>query len=380
MIVKNEEKNLGLSLKPLAACFDEVVVVDTGSTDKTAALAKEYGAKVYQDWWRDDFARARNRSLELASCDWIMWFDADNRMSPADVNKIKGLLIDQPLDKVFWCTEVVEPGAGRLIQKRIFPNRSDFKFKGSVHEQLIHPEQDIRYHMTDIKIYHWGYADKKQLKLKGIRNINILKNELQKKPDDFYFNFNIARCWRDFGKYENAVLHLNKVVRNEETLKQNPEIYLSAHIMLVLLYEKTGNLNKARQILDVLLAKHPDFGPGWYYSGKYYFNQGDFKEAAINFEKFLCLKISLYSVFFQRRKIIFEGLYWLARCYEKTNRLRPALKTYQKCFDFEPDNSHVYLRAGLLAARLGQKNMEKIYLQKCLSLHPANRTARAASQ
>lgn len=165
MIVRNEEANLPRSLAPIAPYFDEVVVVDTGSKDGTAALAAQYGAKVFEVSWRNDFSDARNESIGHASSNWILWFDADNRMEIKDAKKIRELLDDE-LNKIFWCTEVVEPRGEQLIQKRIFPNRPDFRFAGSIHEQLVHPQGGIRYVWSDIKIYHWGYADKNLLKRK----------------------------------------------------------------------------------------------------------------------------------------------------------------------------------------------------------------------
>ncbi len=88
MIVRDEEANLPRSLAPIACYFDEVVVVDTGSTDGTVSLAKQYGAKVSEIAWRNDFSYARNQSIDLASGDWIMWFDADNRIATHDAEKM----------------------------------------------------------------------------------------------------------------------------------------------------------------------------------------------------------------------------------------------------------------------------------------------------
>ena len=101
MIVRNEEANLPHSLAPITPYFDEVVVVDTGSKDATVSLAKQYGAKVFESTWRNDFSYARNQSIERASGDWILWFDADNRMEIEDAKKIRGFLDDQ-LNKIIW--------------------------------------------------------------------------------------------------------------------------------------------------------------------------------------------------------------------------------------------------------------------------------------
>ena len=80
MIVKNEEENLGKCLKSLQGIVDEMIVVDTGSEDRTVDIAKEFGAKVYDFKWTGDFSEARNYSFSLATCDYIYSADADEEL------------------------------------------------------------------------------------------------------------------------------------------------------------------------------------------------------------------------------------------------------------------------------------------------------------
>jgi glycosyltransferase involved in cell wall biosynthesis len=372
MIVKNEEANLSKSLAPIAAHFDEVILVDTGSTDRTISLAGQYGAKVFVVPWQNDFALARNQSIEKASSDWILWFDADNRMEVTDVKKIKGLIDHQP-DKVFWLTEVVEPRGDTLIQKRIFPNRADFRFAGAVHEQLIHPPEGIRYVMTDIQIYHWGYVDKEILKQKGLRNLQILQGVLARQPSDYFAHFNIARCYENFRDFTKAHAHLREVVQNAIAEQENPDIYLYSFIMTFLLYEKMGALEEGREILEVLRDKNPDFGLGWFYSGKYHFKLREFREAIGNLQRFQELGIAVHSLDLPRKKIFFESYYWLAQSYEKLGQAFLARDAYQKALAYEPQNSHVYLKLASLCRALGQAEEEKALLKKCLDLRPEKR-------
>jgi glycosyltransferase involved in cell wall biosynthesis len=372
MIVKNEEANLPKSLAPIAAYFDEVILVDTGSTDRTISLAGQYGAKVFSVPWQNDFALARNQSIEKASSDWILWFDADNRMEVTDVKKIKGLIDHQP-DKVFWLTEVVEPRGDTLIQKRIFPNRVDFRFAGAVHEQLIHPQEGIRYVMTDIKIHHWGYVDKEILKQKGLRNLQILQGVLAHQPSDYFAHFNIARCYENLRDFIKAHDHLRKVVQNAIAEQENPDVYFYSFIMMFLLYEKMGALEEGREILDALRDKNPDFGLGWFYSGKYHFKLGEFREAIGNLQRFQELGIVVHSLDLPRKKIFFESYYWLAQSYEKLGQAFLAWDAYKKALAYEPQNSHVYLKLASLCRALGQAEEEKALLKKCLELRPEKR-------
>ncbi|MBI4795231.1 MAG: glycosyltransferase family 2 protein [Deltaproteobacteria bacterium] len=128
MIVKNEAGNLPRSLAPLLPYVDEAVVVDTGSTDGTPELAASLGARVHHFAWSHDFAEARNFSLDQATGDWIMWLDGDNRVAEEDAALLKSL-VQRPLDAVLWATEILEPGGGRLLQKRVFPRRPEIRFR-----------------------------------------------------------------------------------------------------------------------------------------------------------------------------------------------------------------------------------------------------------
>ncbi len=377
MIVRNEEENLPKSLAPIASYFDEVVVIDTGSTDGTRALARQYGAKVFDLPWKDDFADARNETIARASGDWILWFDADNWITPQDAAKIRGL-IDAEKNKVFWLTEVVEPRGERLIQKRIFPNLPQFRFAGRIHEQLVHPSEGIRFVMTDIEIHHWGYVDKELLRQKGLRNLKILKEILEENPGDFFAHFNIARCFENFRQFAKARVHLRKVLQNPIARKENPDIYFYAFIMMYLLHEKTGTLEEGREILESLLEENPDFGLGWFYLGKLQFKAGNFGQAVTHLEKFHRQGISIHSLDLPRERIYFESHYWLGQCYEKLDEPAKARQAYENALAYDPQNSHIFLRLALLCKREGEEEAKRGFLQKCLELHPQNRTAREA--
>ena len=92
VITKNEEKNLGRWLKSMRVAADEMIVVDTGSTDRTCELARAAGAKLYHFTWRDDFAAAKNYAIEQAKGRWILFLDADEYFTPATVEAVRPLL------------------------------------------------------------------------------------------------------------------------------------------------------------------------------------------------------------------------------------------------------------------------------------------------
>ncbi len=99
MIAKNEEKNIKNSLECARKFADEIIVVDTGSEDATPEIARSMGAKVYFFPWRDDFSAARNESLKYATCDWILWLDADDIIDDLNIERIKELKKVLPQEK-----------------------------------------------------------------------------------------------------------------------------------------------------------------------------------------------------------------------------------------------------------------------------------------
>ena len=102
MIVRNEEKNLAHCLDSVMAAIDELIIIDTGSTDATKKIAAHYTDKIYDFTWIDDFSKARNYSFSKATCDYIMWLDADDVIAPKDLAKLQALKesLDTQIDAV----------------------------------------------------------------------------------------------------------------------------------------------------------------------------------------------------------------------------------------------------------------------------------------
>lgn len=159
MIVKNEEDVLGRALNCVQSFADEIIVVDTGSTDKTKEIATELGAKVYDYAWCDDFSKARNFSFSKASGDYIMWLDADDCIPEDEQQKIcdlKNRLSENYAPNVIMCYYVASTDANGApafyyFRERIIKNHIGLSWSEPVHE-CITPFGEID--KVDIKIYH----------------------------------------------------------------------------------------------------------------------------------------------------------------------------------------------------------------------------------
>jgi glycosyltransferase involved in cell wall biosynthesis len=192
MIVRNEQANLPRCLQSVRGLFDEIIVVDTGSDDRTREIARSLGAQVYDFTWIDDFAADRNQALDRATGDYAFWLDADDVVDRPQRKKIKGLL--QSLDSEHPAGYVVRCATGRfkngaevLIDHiRLFPIRGDVRWSHRLREQLwpALERSNIPLRFTDILIRHTRYADPALVSRKAERNLRILHKELGERPDE----------------------------------------------------------------------------------------------------------------------------------------------------------------------------------------------------
>lgn len=192
MIVRNEGHQLADCLGPVAELFDEIIIVDTGSTDDTREVARQYTPHVFDFPWCDDFSAARNESLRHATSEWIFWLDADDRMSPDNVTKLRDVfagLINQPA--VYMMEIVCRSQSSNELERlvthaRLFRRHPALSWRRRIHERL-HPwpaalGYEVRF--SDIRIDHVGYCDKVLLHRKQNRNLRLLRMDYAVNPDD----------------------------------------------------------------------------------------------------------------------------------------------------------------------------------------------------
>jgi len=209
MIVKNEEANLPDLLRTIEPLGVELVIVDTGSTDRTFEIAEAAGAKVVTWAWRQDFAAARNVSLDHATRPWVLWLDADDRVPAESVQKILGVATGVP-DKAlsFLIKNTTDHGStgSEFSQIRMFPNHPRLRFVGAVHEQ-VYPALmalGIPLDYTDIMVHHTGYTDPDTIKAKQARNQTILEHRVAKGEGGAIQWYQLATTRQDLGEFEEA--------------------------------------------------------------------------------------------------------------------------------------------------------------------------------
>lgn len=221
MIVKNEASNIREALESFAAFADEIVVVDTGSTDGTPNLALAFTPHVYHYTWHDDFSAARNFSLEKAGCAYCLWMDADDRIDALNAAKINALKREFDGRRAFaFELHDIRNGAPfrSLMQIRCIPNRQDVRFQGRIHESIDwdRVQDELIPVNVDIVVTHHGYDDPVLLGRKINRNIRLLQMECEAGRDDATLHYYLAMSFSHIGNRHAAIDHMGRALRDLE--------------------------------------------------------------------------------------------------------------------------------------------------------------------
>lgn len=192
MIVKNEERFIGQCLASIRDVADEIIVVDTGSTDRTREIAQEHGAEIHAFAWCDDFSAARNAALERVTGDWVLILDADEELPVEQHATLRRLLADQRV--LGWRLPLYDVGReaeGSNYVPRLFRNAPGLFYVGRVHEQVFYSvearrkEWGLEIRVGDAVLRHHGYTEQIiQERSKIARNLRLLEQAVQEIPDD----------------------------------------------------------------------------------------------------------------------------------------------------------------------------------------------------
>ena len=252
MIVRNEEDRLPNCLDSVRGLCDEIIVVDTGSSDGTIEAAKRYGATIGSFEWCDNFALARNESLRLATGDWIMWLDADDLMPAQHHAQIRHLL-SQGRDKgYFFVLDDRGYESVSCMQMRLFPNLEGVSFEMPIHEQVTPSlaRLGVSTVPTDIKVVHTGYTTPEVVKEKKDRYLNIMERWLEVHPEDYLTRSHVALTYHTTGKLAEGAEQYRLIIE-ESTCKadRNLVVYTTSLLFLGRSYLRMGELEKARDYI-----------------------------------------------------------------------------------------------------------------------------------
>jgi Glycosyl transferase family 2/Tetratricopeptide repeat len=285
MIVRNEEAFLPACLESVGPVVDEIVVVDTGSTDRSRDIARQFGARLIDFQWIDDFSAARNVAIEHARYDWMLYIDADERVRPIDRAGLERDLADPD---VVTATVQFRPRTGFTAYRehRLIRRDPRIRFHGAMHESFL-PDIDRlvdsgagRIGATALAIDHVGYDGDQSHKLD--RNLRLLLKQIGVTPGRPYLRWHLGTVLRDLGRHDEAEISWREGARLACEMKKPPPDAALCAIELTKLALTEGR-DPAAAISDGL-AVHPGNWMLLWLHGKALLAAGDLAQARPIFE------------------------------------------------------------------------------------------------
>jgi glycosyltransferase involved in cell wall biosynthesis len=285
MIIKNEEDNLANCLESVYTYVDEIIVVDTGSKDRSKEISKKYGAKVIEAKWQDNFATARNVSITNATGDWILYLDADEELPSETAKDLKNLTKSN--DVTGWLFTIISPifadidsPESKHSNIRMFKNKVEYKFNGRVHEQIkpsiMQNKQNI---IKDSKltILHHGYRrDLPGRKKKTLRNIKLLQKDLEEAPHNSFINYNLGISYFMIHNFKKSIEHYQIALENLNKDKNFASILYRNYCICLI---EIGEFSQALKLLDKGLTYFNDYPDLYFLKGQIHGNLGLLQKA-----------------------------------------------------------------------------------------------------
>jgi O-antigen biosynthesis protein len=263
MIVRNEEGQLADCLTPVARLFDEIVIVDTGSHDATRQVAERFTPHVFDFAWCDDFSAARNESLRRSRGEWVMWLDADDRLTPQNFSRLEALfnqlnggpqvyLMDTVCSSQYACE-----GGNLITHPRLFHRHPQLSWRGRVHEQLRSGSKaalQLPTAWSDVQILHVGYEDPVVQQRKRQRDVRLLRMDYAVDPDDTSTLLHLGLAYFHLGRYGQAGACLHRLLAAADAPADHLRQVYGALASIAI---REGNFHDAIATLDHALLVFP---------------------------------------------------------------------------------------------------------------------------
>ena len=408
MIVKDEQDTLENCLNSVKDIVDEMVIVDTGSTDKTIEIAKKFNAVIIPTKWEDDFSSARNLSLQNATKEWILVLDADETISKEDLPRLKKLTESKGFEGFMliqrsyidntnspkWVSSKNDnyneskPYAGWIYSgiTRLFRNRKEIRFEYPVHETVKESIKRIngRIGITNIPIHHYGkvrdpaFIDKKssmyleigKKKLKENQNpkfyyelgiqaqvigrfedaTNLFKKAIELNPQLTGAYINLGSLYCRLNKYDDALDILKKA---EKITPHNSELHNNIGVAL----EKLNQNEKAFEEYKKAIAINPDNIEALLNASKLLFTAGKLENVKKLLERVLLInpkEIHAHNI--------------LGVIYSLQGDLNDAVECFKKVLNIEPNNKDAMMNLGYTYITLGRNEEAKEIFKKLISM------------
>jgi glycosyltransferase involved in cell wall biosynthesis len=342
MITKDEEDFLSQCFDSVKNLVDEIIVVDTGSTDGTVDIAATYGAKIYQHPWEDDYSKHRNQSIAYAGGEWILVMDADEVIAPGDIDKIRSMLHsmeaegfkftlrnyenDYNLANLTTNPNDYEEGEGYpgFISQdliRLFKNDPDIYFTGKVHETVTKSFQDSGKLVfnTGIPIHHYGKVRENRIHQKQQIYLKLGKDKVLKNPNDHIAYKGLADQYLELGMPDEALEVLNRGIA---LFPDMVELRFNRGLAL----DRLNRPEEAKIEYVWVLERKPDHLGACHNLAQIYFSEDQFKAVVELLTRGIDLGLCHPAVYFL-----------LGRAYDAAGNWEKALAKFDRVLEMQPD-------------------------------------------
>ncbi len=369
IIVKNEERLLEQCLQSVQGLADEIIIVDTGSTDSTKDIAKKFTSKVFDFVWVDDFSAARNESLKHATKEWILVIDADELILPEDHEPLKNMLatLDEEtkgvmLQQCNYTDESSESGfvpleADSPIKKylrsflargyvlnpliRLFRNNHGITFRNVIHELVEYAVKDSKIHQSPIRIHHCALLKtKKEKEEKTDFYVRLGRKKVAQEPDNAKAHYELAEAHLMKKEHDTARPLLERALQLDAG-------FTEAATALVYVYAKLKLEQEAVRVFTELVKKKPR-AAAHFNLGIYYYDTKQYATA-----------LQLFAAALKQEPEHVPAQYLIGRILMRQKKYREAEVFFENVLKRDPDHRHALLCQGALAYR--EKDKEKAH-------------------
>ena len=342
LIVKNEEKNLARCLDSIAGLWDELVIVDTGSTDKTVEIAKRYTDNIFNFTWVKHFAKARNFAFSKCSHPWVMWLDADDILKPEDVKNIRNEFLklesSDQIDYIlinyhYWVDPPTATGIPKATQlrERII-RKSKAKWIGRCHEHIV-VDWGRSYSLQNAAVWHM--RDEEDRKADGRRNLELMILEAEDNPSQRNY-FYLGNEYVGVGDHKKAVDCYNKAYKQQE----NADTTFQAAYKIAESQRELGNSDEALVWYTTAIRHDPSYREPLLGIASIYMDKKEYKKAAFWFESSINIPEPKNPVMV----VIKDNYTWvpynyLSQAYFYLGEFKKSIAASEKLYEYTRQNS-----------------------------------------
>lgn len=370
MIVKNEEELLPNCLHSIKNAVDEIIIVDTGSTDNTITIAKNFGAKVYHHPWNDSFSEARNRCLNYASGDWILQIDADEELEQEDIPNLQHAINNPEYNAIIVAIHsIIKDNVHKFYNTRVFRLGKGF-YKDIIHEQIITEGKRLP---TEIRLYHHGYnLDEKKMQMKWQRTTRLLKKQVEQNRFDSFAWFNLIRNYRTQDLFQDGIDAGEKALAiiNPDPSSKPTETNVNLHHYAMITYETANcylhknNFSNAEKLCHTALSRLKELGiipeniDIIFTLACIYLKDGCYRKAIAYFNQFLSLR-EWYLENINKNPLMIDTLGYdyaayqgMGYCFGNLGQWETAIIHLQKSISYNPKYLEAYKNLASCYSRL----------------------------